>query len=267
MTRIVLHSDVPILAKGLEYILASTEGFVFAGACFGEEDLAGRIEAAAPDILLIDLTPDLTFGLLSELRKCLPNCKIILWVKEISTELAFQGLSLGVCGILRKNLEPEGLIACLRGVRDGGLWYDKALTDSFFSARRLVLTQRESQLVVLITQGLKNKEIATALQISEGTVKVYLARLFQKVGVKDRFELALFGLKNLTAGTGEGLDSYRLNELGDSAALRSLVVAQQPRSGHPRPAGAPEQNDRKWPERDWDHSASGRRWNALPRVS
>jgi hypothetical protein len=49
---------------------------------------------------------------------------------------------------------------------------------------------------------LKNKEIATALTISEGTVKVYLSRLFQKLGVKDRFELALYGLKNLTPGNG-----------------------------------------------------------------
>jgi hypothetical protein len=49
---------------------------------------------------------------------------------------------------------------------------------------------------------MKNKEVATALNISEGTVKVYLSRLFQKLGVKDRFELALYGLKNLTPGRG-----------------------------------------------------------------
>ena len=60
----------------------------------------------------------------------------------------------------------------------------------------------QGQLVSLLSQGLKNKEIATTLMISEGTVKVYLSRLFQKVGVKDRFELALFGLKNLTTGDG-----------------------------------------------------------------
>jgi DNA-binding CsgD family transcriptional regulator len=87
-------------------------------------------------------------------------------------------------------------------VNDGELWFEKALTDSIMSARRYSLTRREGQLVSLLSQGLKNKEIATALNISEGTVKVYLSRLFQKLGVKDRFELALYGLKNLTPGGG-----------------------------------------------------------------
>jgi len=59
----------------------------------------------------------------------------------------------------------------------------------------------KGKLVSLLSQGLKNKEIASTLMISEGTVKVYLSRLFQKVGVKDRFELALFGLKNLTTAS------------------------------------------------------------------
>jgi DNA-binding CsgD family transcriptional regulator len=67
----------------------------------------------------------------------------------------------------------------------------------------VALTKRESQLVALLSQGLKNKEIASTLQISEGTVKVYLSRLFQKVGVKDRFELALYGLRNLQNMAGD----------------------------------------------------------------
>ena len=68
------------------------------------------------------------------------------------------------------------------------------------TARSYSLTPRQGQLVALLTQGLKNKEIASKLNISEGTVKVYMSRMFQKLGVKDRFELALYGLKNLTPG-------------------------------------------------------------------
>jgi DNA-binding CsgD family transcriptional regulator len=88
-------------------------------------------------------------------------------------------------------------------VNEGELWFEKELVDSMMSARpRHSLTRREGQLVVFLTQGLKNKEIATALGISEGTVKVYLSHLFQKLDVKDRFELAVYGLKNLAAGAG-----------------------------------------------------------------
>ena len=89
------------------------------------------------------------------------------------------------------------------------------------SARRYSLTRREGQLVSLLSQGLKNKEIATALTISEGTVKVYLSRLFQKLGVKDRFELALYGLKNLTPGGGTGKEPRQAakNRLRPSGSL------------------------------------------------
>jgi hypothetical protein len=71
---------------------------------------------------------------------------------------------------------------------------------------------------------LKNKEIATTLMISEGTVKVYLSRLFQKVGVKDRFELALFGLKNLTTGQLPSTDKGARGGASPMPGLRSLVL-------------------------------------------
>jgi DNA-binding NarL/FixJ family response regulator len=149
------------------------------------------------------------------------NCKIVLWVNSISTELAFQAMGLGVRGILRKTLPTDLQVKCLQKVQAGELWFEKALTDSFLCARRVALTQREGQLVSLLSQGLKNKEIATTLMISEGTVKVYLSRLFQKVGVKDRFELALFGLKNLTTGQ---LPEKSARVPSAMPGLRSLVL-------------------------------------------
>ena len=167
-------------------------------------------------------TPEITFGALSELRRGVSGCKIVLWVNTISTELAFQAMGLGIRGILRKTLPTELQIKCLLKVHAGEMSFEKALTDSFLSARRIALTQREGQLVSLLSQGLKNKEIATALMISEGTVKVYLSRLFQKVGVKDRFELALFGLKNLTTSQGTAVEKSNPGE--KVQGLRSLVL-------------------------------------------
>jgi DNA-binding CsgD family transcriptional regulator len=125
---------------------------------------------------------------------------MLLWVNEISTELAFQAIGLGVRGIVRKTLPAETLMECLRKVSQGELWFEKTLTDSMLSARKVSLTPREGQLIVLLTQGLKNKEIATVLCVSENTIKVYLSRLFSKVGVKDRLELAIYGLRNVASG-------------------------------------------------------------------
>jgi DNA-binding CsgD family transcriptional regulator len=104
-------------------------------------------------------------------------------------------------------------------VSEGESWFDKALTDSIMTARNYSLTRREGQLVTLLTQGLKNKEIATQMKITEGTVKVYMSRLLRKLEVKDRFELALYGLKNLAPAS----DVCAL-----AAAARPFLVERMP---------------------------------------
>lgn len=203
MARVLLFTDEPVLARGFTSVVSAVPGFENVSVCHGTAGLAGLVLTSKPDVLLIDLTPDVTFGILTQLHRELPNCRIVLWVRAISTELAYQAMELGVRGVLRKTLPPELLIKCLSKVSEGELWFDKTLTASFLSAKMIALTKRESQLVSLLSQGLKNKEIAATLSISEGTVKVYLSRLFQKVGVKDRFELALYGLRNLQNMSGE----------------------------------------------------------------
>jgi len=202
MTRILLYSSEPVQAQGLSSVLAGNSDLRLVGVSGSADDLAIRMETEKPDILLLDLTSNVTFQLLRELRKRHDRCNMLLWVNAISTELAFQAMGLGVRGIVRKTLPAETLIECLRKVNQGELWFEKNLTDSMLSARKVSLTRREGQLVTLLSQGLKNKEIATCLGVSENTVKVYLSRLFQKVGVKDRFELALYGLRNVAAGEG-----------------------------------------------------------------
>jgi hypothetical protein len=89
--------------------------------------------------------------------------------------------------------------------------------------------------VSLLSQGLKNKEIAATLGISEGTVKVYFSRLFQKVGVKDRFELALYGLKNLNTGQLPVGEKGQCAVPGTMPSLPSLVLKRPPERAEPLP--------------------------------
>ena len=202
MTRILLYSSEPVLAQGFSSVLAGNSDLRLVGVIGTTDKLGIAVETEKPDILLLDLTSDVSFQLLRELKKSSDTCKTLLWVNAISTELAFQAMGLGVRGIVRKTLPVETLMECLRAVDKGDLWFEKGLTESMLSARKVSLARREGQLVTLISQGLKNKEIATVLGVSENTVKVYLSRIFSKVGVKDRFELALYGLRNVAAGQG-----------------------------------------------------------------
>jgi len=222
MASVLLCTDEPILAEGLKRILSDTEGLGLVSWCSELTTLGEQIEEHKPELLLIDLTSDVNFAVLSSLHQIARQARIVLWVHAISTELALQAMSLGIRGILRKTLPTETLVRCLTRVHEGELWFEKALTDSIMTARRYSLTRREGQLVTLLAQGLKNKEIATALNISEGTVKVYLSRLFQKLGVKDRFELALYGLKNLAPGA-SSVDSG-----SDDSTRRPMAPMWQP---------------------------------------
>jgi DNA-binding NarL/FixJ family response regulator len=225
MATVLLCTNEPVLAEGLKMILSERGGMPLRCCGAGIDDISRELESQEPDLLLVDLTSDSIFSVLKSLQDSARRTKIVLWVHSISTELALQAMSLGIRGIMRKTLPVETLLRCLNCVHEGELWFEKTLTDSFMSARRYSLTRREGQLVALLSQGLKNKEIATALTISEGTVKVYLSRLFQKLGVKDRFELALYGLKNLAPGAGS------LDKPTGETGTRSLApVWQAPRS-------------------------------------
>jgi two-component system nitrate/nitrite response regulator NarL len=219
MASVMLCADEPILAEGLRQALANVSGLELVNYCPAVTDLHEEIGIFQPDILLLEVASEVTFSMLSGLRTAFPALRVVLWVHEIATELALQSVSLGVRGILRTTLPVETLARCLMQVSQGELWFEKGLTDAIMTYRSYQLTPREGQLVALLTQGLKNKEIASRLNIAEGTVKVYMSRMFRKLGVKDRLELALYGLKNLTPGS-------HVSAL--TGAPRSLFVAHMP---------------------------------------
>ncbi len=227
MTKILLCVGEPILARGIESLLQRVDNFELLPTCCGVTALMESLaRGASPDVVLLDLTPEVTFEVMSDLKYGARSAKVVLWAKAISPELAFQALGLGIRGVLRKQLPPELQVRCLEKVHAGELWFEKALTDSFLSSRRVTLTRRESQLVGLLTQGMKNKEIAQAMNLSDGSVKIYLSRLFEKTGVKDRFELALFGLKNMAPQPSEESQTGQPGK-PSSPAVRSLIFVGQ----------------------------------------
>src|SRR3984957_14400529 len=118
MPRILLYSSEPILAQGFSSVLSGNSDLRLVGVSNSTDNLAITLETEKPDLLL-DLTSDVSFQLLRELKKRSDSCKMLLWVNAISTELAFQAMGLGVRGIVRKTLPAETLIECLRKVNQG----------------------------------------------------------------------------------------------------------------------------------------------------
>jgi len=186
MVRIVAYSDQPILAKGLESLIATDSALELSACCSSISALKEHLAEGTPDLALLDLTTEMTPAALVGLRNLAPDCKLILWTNTIAVDFAHRG-------VLRKTLPLEAHRQCLHRVHSGELWFEKRLTDSFRAARRVKLTQREGQLVAMLGCGLKNKEISCKLGITEGTVKGHLYHLFHKSGATNR--LARWGFQ------------------------------------------------------------------------
>lgn len=157
-----------------------------------------------PDLILIDLCAIDSPSILAELRTFAPNAGLILWVDWISPEFIREAITAGVRGILRRHATVSLYNECLDQVTAGKLWLEQDMSQKLLSARPVKLSPRERQLVNLLTEGLRNKEIAGRMNITEGTAKAYLSRLFEKTGASDRFELALFALQNLETDPSAG---------------------------------------------------------------
>jgi DNA-binding NarL/FixJ family response regulator len=226
MARILLYSTVPIVTKGFAVVLSSMPELDLVAVCSNSQQFLQTVAASDPDLVLVDVDEEMTPGRLFDLRRAIPEpSRIVLWVQSITPELAYQMMRLGVRGILRKTLGVDVIVRCLQKVLEGECWFEEGLTASFLEMRTVKLTRRESQLLCLVSRGLRNKEIAEALFIAEATVKIYLSRLFHKVGAKDRFELALYGMRNLITGQVSGLPGGREAVAGVSGGgCRPLVL-------------------------------------------
>jgi two-component system nitrate/nitrite response regulator NarP len=185
----MIQSAVEAMLRGSDYKLV-------AKASSGNEALR-EIEEQDPEIVVLDIQmPDGTgLEVLRQLRSSGDNRKVVLLTASIDEAGFAEALSLKVDGVLLKTSDPALLIDCLDSVRAGDEWIDGELRAEAergaVGRDRSILSPRETELVNLVRQGLRNRDIADRLGITEGTVKVYLHSVFEKTGVANRTELAI----------------------------------------------------------------------------
>ena len=190
----------PIAVQGLRALLNESGRLRLTQSVETLEQGWQLAETGAVDILLIDKA----FGMhtvldwLIRLKALERAPAIVIWGIAVTEAEALRFLQGGAKAIIRKTSEVKKLISCLGTVADGGSWMeDRVLRDSWQRERagRSELTAREQQVVQLVEQGFKNREIAAELGIRPGTVKIHLKHIFEKTGVRGRYGLALTGLR------------------------------------------------------------------------
>jgi DNA-binding NarL/FixJ family response regulator len=194
--RIAIGCHSYVLGEGLKKLFKDDEGTDIIGI-FDEGIDLKEIIKLQPDIILTDLKIFRTFP------ESVPtdNVKILLisddsWISEVEKQLP-ELLLRGVCGILPPDADSDMLKKAVKIVYSGELWLDRKLLKNILYhvttiEKKIDLTKKEKEIVSLICHGCRNKEIAQRLDISEQTVKSHCNRIFKKVGVSDRLQLALY---------------------------------------------------------------------------
>ena len=208
--RIVVADDHPIFRHGLRTLLEAEPGFQVAGEAGDGEEALRMVASLKPDILLLDLAMPRMPGMeaLRALSASGAGIRTILLTAAIETQQIVEALQLGARGVVLKHSASEMLLKGIRAVMAGEFWVGRERVQDLVQALRSTLsaqreprknyglTQREREVVGAIVAGYTNKDIAQKFGISEDTVKRHLTNVFDKLGVSNRLELALFAINN-----------------------------------------------------------------------
>lgn len=200
--RLVLVDDHPVVLAGLEKLFELEPDFEVVGRCTSGEEGIHTIQQQKPDVVVLDLSMRGMNGLalLRKLDQRQRPPRVVLLTISISEDQMLEAFRLGVRGIVLKEMAPKLLIECIRKVHAGERWFEKTSLGLTFD--RLVapngpavLTPRETDIVRMVAGGLRNKELAAKLSIAEGTVKIHLHHIYEKLGVDGRIALTLYAQK------------------------------------------------------------------------
>src|SRR5271168_4039106 len=220
--RLLIADDHPIVRDGLKKLLQLEDDFEIVGEAGDGREVLEKVQELDPDVLLLDLRMPNLDGLsaLQALQQTNKRTRVIVLTASEDKNEFVQAMKLGCSGIVLKQTAPDLIVKSIRKVNAGEIWLDSHTTAAVMrqfqtgaessgggsgakGRERSPLSTREREIVALVAQGYKNKEMAEKMFISEQTVKNHLHNIFDKLGVSDRLELALYAIHKGLHLTGE----------------------------------------------------------------
>lgn len=197
MTRVLLVDDHPMIAAALQMLLRDTD-YELLGRARSVAEANSQLARQKPELLLLDVNlPDGSgLDVLKRLSKARSRPRTILLTAGMDDAQLLAAAELEPEGMVLKTSDPGLLLECMDAVVGGNRWIDREIAERTRHAKERAasappLTRRERELIELVRQGLRNRDIAAELGVTEGTVKVYLHAIFDKLRVENRTELAL----------------------------------------------------------------------------
>ena len=206
MIRVLLVDDHPMVRTGLRVFLSESSDVAVVGELSDGETALSFVQREAPDVVLMDLSMPGVDGVAATraITAAHPEVKVVVLTTFVDRERVLEAVDAGAVGYLLKDTDPEELVRSIRAAARGespfapraaqALLADRS--DRSRGAPAAILTDREREVLRLVARGLSNKEIARWLGISEKTVKAHLGGAFQRIGVRDRTQAALWAERN-----------------------------------------------------------------------
>ena len=201
---LIIADDHPLILDALENLFRLEKDFKVVARCLNGDETLHSVRRHKPDILVLDIQMPVKDGLvvLREMRKEQLPTRVVILTATLNEEGLAEAVRLGVRGLVLKELAPKLLVQCIRKVHAGELWLEKRSVTSALekllqreAARNeaaQMLTSREIEIIKQVAAGLHNTEIGKKLFISEGTVKIHLHNIYQKLGVDSRTKLTRY---------------------------------------------------------------------------
>jgi DNA-binding NarL/FixJ family response regulator len=199
MNTVAIVEDNPVIRKTFRQWINAAPGFQCVAACANAEEALAELPGLKPDVVLMDvhLPGESGIACTARLKVALPSVQIIIVTVYRNHELIIQALQAGACGYLLKRSSPDELLKAISEVLSGGAPMTgeiaRMLVEAFqkkpaSSAPGDGLTQREAEILALLSEGLSNKEIADRGKISYDTVRAHLRHIYEKLHVRGRTE-------------------------------------------------------------------------------
>lgn len=204
--RLLLVEDHPMMRRGIRQLLELEEDLQVVGEAGNGQEALDQLAGLKPDLILLDNNMPQLSGVetLKKIREHGFTGKVLLFTVSDAEADVRDAMRFGADGYLLKDMEPEQLIEQLRRVLEGEMAVSPSLTPVLAQALRSPqatpqtdLTERERQVLQMISSGLSNKMIGKRLGITEGTVKVHVKNLLHKLGLRSRVEAAVWALDHL----------------------------------------------------------------------
>lgn len=201
---LVLADDHPILLEGLRRLFAAERDLEVLACCHDGETTLRAVREHRPAILVLDVRmPGLDgVAVLRELHRDGPPTRTVLLTAAVDEREVHEAIRLGARGVVLKEMAPALLVRCIRTVHEGSHWFERRSYDQMPEGpdwgpestrhRAFALTSRELGITRMVARGLRNREIAGELSIAEGTVKIHLHHIYEKLEVDGRLALAVY---------------------------------------------------------------------------